>query len=340
MTKTLFTSTPFYTLNVSGKIAGQKISFSDSFTWWIIPYLGVVKEESADTPFTLFSFAVWGGEITETTDTDADGLIDFLELSEYDTSRLTADSDGDGMPDGWEAYNNLIPLEDDSQGDPDNDLLYNFEEFQRGSDPHDVLSPCSATDFLVLRPSFTATSSLDTDRVVFFNSSQAVYLEVVSCVPEEKDCRDEWDFGGVGDIVGGNGDDIIVYRYDASGDYIISLTMTEGNSGTSVSANAEVTAKIVETPLPAIDFATTVYNATVSLTITDLDLTDSDVASVIVFWGDRYRTQDTVSLPATINHTYTRTGSEYHIRVKAILTDGESFNYTFIADEGLTVSIP
>ena len=54
--------------------------------------------------------------------------------------------------------------------------------------------------------------------------------------------------------------------------------------------------------------------------------------------GDRYR--DEYSLPATINHTYTRTGIDYHIRVKIVNTIGEEFNYTFTYDENLAVSIP
>ena len=176
-------------------------------------------------------------------------------------------------------------------------------------------------------PMVGGLSSTDTDKVVFFtchNNENGTLLN--------KTCGGEWEYGGLGQIVGGNGNNIIVYRYDTAGDYTAHLTTAEAVS------SIGVTAHIVETPLPLIDFATTVDTATVSLSVTDLDPNDSEVENVIVFWGDRYR--DEYSLPATINHTYTRTGTSYHIRVKAVNIQGEEFNYTFISDEDLTVSIP
>lgn len=163
---------------------------------------------------------------------------------------------------------------------------------------------------------------------------------MVNCVKEDRVCTDEWDFGGVGGIVGGNGYDIIVYRYDEAGDYTASLTMTEQDSGTVATKSLMLTAEIVETPLPALNFVSSVASATVTLSITDPNSTDTDVESVIVFWGDRYRSEYIGPLPTNIEHTYTRTGSDYHIRVKAILTDGGEFNYNFMADGDLTVSIP
>lgn len=92
--------------------------------------------------------------------------------------------------------------------------------------------------------------------------------------------------------------------------------------------------------LPAISFSTEVNSATVSLNISDLDPTDTDVDTVIVFWGDRNRTEYSGSLPATIEHTYTRTGTNYHIRVKTVNTGREEFNYTFMNDEYLTITTP
>ncbi|MCK5606309.1 hypothetical protein KAR91_30695, partial [Candidatus Pacearchaeota archaeon] len=329
-----------YKVNYTLTVWGYGVYISDSFSWWIVPYLGVVKDEHAGSSLKLNSFSIGEGTISEKSDADNDGLIDFLELIVHQTNWLNADTDGDGMPDGWEVDYDLNPIVDDSSDDPDNDGLNNRDEFQRGSDPHDPDDPCLYIDYLVINPHFSALTSFDTDRVVFFNSSQSTCFEMVSCIKQDRVCTDEWNFGEEGCVVGGNGDDIVVYRYDIEGDYIASLTMTEQSSGATATENLTVTAEIVETPLPAIDFFSSIDNATVTLSVTDLDSSDAAIESVIVFWGDRYRTEYIWPLSGDIEHTYTRTGSEYHIRVKVILTDGGEFNYTFMADEDLTVSIP
>ncbi len=45
------------------------------------------------------------------------------------------DSDGDGMPDGWESNFGLDPTLDDSANDPDADGLTNIQEYQNGTNP-------------------------------------------------------------------------------------------------------------------------------------------------------------------------------------------------------------
>src|SRR5206468_264253 len=48
------------------------------------------------------------------------------------------DSDGDGMPDGWEQVNGLNPNVADSGADADGDGLANYEEFIAGTNPQDA----------------------------------------------------------------------------------------------------------------------------------------------------------------------------------------------------------
>jgi len=60
------------------------------------------------------------------------------------------DSDGDGMPDGWEQAHGLNRFVDDASGDADGDGLTNYQEFLAGTDPTDEddrvrLVPISAT---------------------------------------------------------------------------------------------------------------------------------------------------------------------------------------------------
>jgi len=109
-----------------------------------------------------------GTSVSAATDTDGDGLSDLLESTQYGTDPELADTDYDGMSDGWEVANGLNPLDngesedliqDPSQtqetsdanienetdswpdpeqgpnGDPDHDGLTNQAEQELGTDP-------------------------------------------------------------------------------------------------------------------------------------------------------------------------------------------------------------
>ena len=75
-------------------------------------------------------------------DSDGDDLTDGAEIFVHRTDPENDDTDGDGMPDGWELQNTFDPLDDGSvevrngaDGDPDGDDLRNLDEYLRGLDP-------------------------------------------------------------------------------------------------------------------------------------------------------------------------------------------------------------
>ncbi len=68
-------------------------------------------------------------------DQDEDWLTDDSEQNYYHTNATNPDTEGDGMPDGWELLHQLNPLKNDANLDLDVDGLSNFEEYLRDLDP-------------------------------------------------------------------------------------------------------------------------------------------------------------------------------------------------------------
>ena len=69
-------------------------------------------------------------------DWDGDGLTN-AEEQQQGTDMTRADTDGDGLPDGWEVNHGLNPNSGgDANADPDGDGLTNAQEYARGTNPN------------------------------------------------------------------------------------------------------------------------------------------------------------------------------------------------------------
>ena len=122
-----------YKLRHKATVQGPGGKANVTYYWWYAPYLGIVKMQSGAISQQLISFAIGGGDITEDTDTDGDGLKDFEEMSVYNTDRQDTDSDDDGLTDGEEV--NTYGTDPNST-DSDNDGLDDGDEVNtHGTDP-------------------------------------------------------------------------------------------------------------------------------------------------------------------------------------------------------------
>lgn len=73
------------------------------------------------------------GTLALTSDTDADGASDGVEVNTALTNPLDSDTDDDDVPDGWEISTGTQPLVSDGLDDLDGDRYPNVFEFVRGS---------------------------------------------------------------------------------------------------------------------------------------------------------------------------------------------------------------
>ena len=122
-----------------------------SYDWWFVPYVGVVKQQTSEGVGNLVSFSIAGGTVSEASDNDEDGLLDYKELTTYHTDPADGDTDADAMPDGWEVQYGLNPLLKDASGDKDGDKYTNLQEYKAGTDPTDPSSkPGAAIPWLLL----------------------------------------------------------------------------------------------------------------------------------------------------------------------------------------------
>ncbi|MCK5616583.1 hypothetical protein KAR91_82745 [Candidatus Pacearchaeota archaeon] len=196
-----------------------------------------------------------------------------------------------------------------------------------------------------ITPYPSALSSSDSDRVVTFDASRSsCWVESFDHLgimfPVDLECSFTWDFGGSGNVVGGNGNGLIVYQYDAPGTYTATLTTTVETSGLSLSDTVTAYAIEIQPPPPTGDFVTSINGNTVTLTAIGLD---ASIMRAYIYWGDRKRTvayAPQTDFAAGLEYTYNRGGTSYNIRIMTLDSDHNEFNYTFNVDGDLTVNVP
>ncbi|MBI4560064.1 MAG: hypothetical protein HY706_20925 [Candidatus Hydrogenedentes bacterium] len=143
----ILASTVFTATNATALIAGD---INDSGTidavdvqLTINAALGLTSPYRSDLDFNTYTDAVdvqlvINAALGIVIDGDSDGLADAAEHI-LGTDSIKQDTDGDNMPDGWEATNNLDPRDvADAYFDSDGDSLTNLEEFVLGTDPQQV----------------------------------------------------------------------------------------------------------------------------------------------------------------------------------------------------------
>ena len=130
-----------YKVGYQFRIWNAEIGYDETDSWhyWMAPYLGIIKYQDSETTEVLASFAIGAGTISQETDADRDSLKDYREIL-GGTNWQNADTDGDGMPDGWEVQYGLNPLLKDALGDKDGDRYTNLQEYKAGTDPTDSAS--------------------------------------------------------------------------------------------------------------------------------------------------------------------------------------------------------
>lgn len=262
------------------------------------------------------------------------GLWILMRQSNIETSPQISDSSQPAEKQA-ETVDSVKPAEPEEIAAP-TDIIEPGQQAEIAVDTEEVEEDeCAEPDRLVILPDMAVRHSKDTDRVLFFDTRQSFCYEIVNCVKRERDCSYKWDFGGPGDVVGGNGKDVVVYRYDNVGEYEASVSMTETESGKEATDYILVVAEAVQPVLPPLDFSTTVEESTA---IISADVSE-DIAQLVVFWGDRSRSEYSFPFNESVEHTYNRSG-KYRLRVQVVDNEGNTFNYTARNSANLIVEIP
>ncbi len=214
-------------LALNGRLVATDIGFRDTGLTTIarirMQQEGSAREEPHEA---RFDDIVVSNTEPDWLDFDGDGLTNAEEY-ELGTDPFNADTDSDGMPDGWEVAHGLNPLDpSDASGDPDRDGIPNLTEYQHGLNPNQADSP--QTGIIVLEEwnnlTGTAISSLTGNADFPLNPTKITTLEKLEYGPDYGDNYGTRIRGFLVPPVDGN------YEFWIAGDYIAELWLSPTDS--------------------------------------------------------------------------------------------------------------
>jgi hypothetical protein len=121
-------------------------------------------------------------------DGDADGVAGF-DMGAYEYNPQTADSNGDGIPDGWCLRYGLSPTADNvATNNPDGDSFNTFEEWVADTDPTNALS-CFRIESVVFGPPVVVHFLSSSNRSYSLLASSSVNGGLWTNVPGQAEVR-------------------------------------------------------------------------------------------------------------------------------------------------------
>lgn len=119
----------FMTTNLSPDVAGLNLT---NWTWLLRCAPGQTNLVVTNPPLSEAYF-----RLAKTNDLDADGLTDAFEMLVSHSYVTNADTDGDGLPDGWE-WNNFGNFDQTATNDYDGDFVDNGTEYTNSTNPNKI----------------------------------------------------------------------------------------------------------------------------------------------------------------------------------------------------------
>lgn len=185
--------------------AGQMSDASEVITYTLLDTDNDGMSDHFEEKYSgdIFEDGVIWDVTTPEGDADEDGLNNLAEYTAA-TNPTIADTDADGMPDGFEVANALDPLDkDDAELDADGDTFTNLEEYLANTDIHDAaytpINPNGVEQFYAtINPiadtyvtdqypdsnSYTITSEIEGVEDVIVNFNDATELSLSKSIPE------------------------------------------------------------------------------------------------------------------------------------------------------------